>query len=131
MTIILAIWMVCKGIAKKPEKEGKIKGVSRKERKDLNLCPTPSVSGGKTVTPVGLVSASFFRGSMSKKTWEGSPRPRHTLPRCTLHLSRTSAVTTEGLQALVEQLAGLGIQFVPKTTTLKRVSKEPGRTGLN
>lgn len=53
--------------------------------------------GGGTVTPVGLVSASP-RDSMSKETWEGSPSPQHTLPRCTLHLSRTSAVATEGLQ---------------------------------
>lgn len=53
--------------------------------------------GGGTVTPVGRVSTSPWE-SMSKETWEGSPSPRHTLPRCTLHLSGTSAVATKGLQ---------------------------------
>lgn len=52
--------------------------------------------GGGAATPVGRVSASF-RGSVSKETWEGSTSPRHALPRCTLHLSGTSTVTTQGL----------------------------------
>lgn len=89
--------------------------------------------GGGTVTPVGPVSASP-RDSMSKGTWEGSPSLQHTLPRCTLHLSRTSAAATKGLKHWRNSWPVL--DFVTVISCQKQQcqpvkQKDPVWTGLN
>lgn len=78
------------------------KGLNDSQRRaKIQICPifmaTERVWPGNSDTS-WLGVCLLFQGSMSKQTWEGSPRLQRTLPRCTLHLSRTSAVTTEGPQ---------------------------------